>query len=208
MEELFHYMHDTVLHRFPKLETPRLILREMRQEDASDLLHFLSDIDVIRYYDVQPMRKLVEVQAMIERHRLRYQRNEGVRWAMTLKETSQVIGSCGFFWEWSARRGETSYVLAKEYWGRGLMTEALQAMVNCAFKDWPQLNRLEAFVAEPNTGSRKVLHKLGFQQEGLFKERLFIEGHFYDERLYSLLRKDFVAQRDRVRANQRSQFRL
>lgn len=194
MEEIFQQINNSIPRRFPTLETPRLLLREMRQEDATDLLRILSDVEIVRYYDTRPMREMIEVQAMIERHHLRFQRNEAVRWAILIKGFPQVVGSCGFFWEWGARRGETSYVLAKEYWGHGLMTEALTAIVNCAFHEWPTLNRLEAFVAEPNTASLRVLQKLGFQQEGFFRERMFADNHFYDERLYALLRKDFSSQ--------------
>lgn len=179
-------------HNFPRLETQRLLLREMRPDDAQDLWHFLSDQEVVRYYDRRPMQYLAEVKNMIERHRMRFELNEGVRWAITIKGMPGVVGTCGFFWEWSNKRGELSYVLSKEYWGHGLMPEAINAIIHYGFTSWSGLNRIEAYVVDRNIASRRVLQKLGFRQEGFFRERLFADNQFHNESLYALLRSDIV----------------
>ncbi len=183
---------SATFHNFPRLETQRLSLREMRSDDAQDLWHFLSDQDVVRYYDRRPMHYLAEVKNMIERHRSRFELNEGVRWAITPKGQTGVIGTCGFFWEWSNKRGELSYVLAKEYWGHSLMPEALQAIIHYGFTNWPGLNRVEAYVVDRNIPSQRVLQKLGFRHEGFFRERLFADNQFHNESLYALLRSDVL----------------
>ncbi|HEY7417421.1 MAG TPA: GNAT family N-acetyltransferase, partial [Ktedonobacteraceae bacterium] len=109
------------LHSFPVLETNRLLLREMVSADAPDLLRLLSDPEVVRYYDMRLTRTISEVYAMIARHQYRFEHDEGIRWAVTLKHQPRTpIGTCGLFWEWSRQRGELSYALAKPFWGQGL----------------------------------------------------------------------------------------
>lgn len=179
------------LRSFPVLETSRMLLRNVTFTDAPDLLRLLSDVDVVRYYDMRFMRNLSEVQAMIERHRRRFERNEGIRWAITFKQQPKVvIGLCGLLWEWQKQRGELSYALAKPYWGQGLMTEALSAVVPYVFDRWSRLDRLEAFVVDVNIGSQRVLQKLGFHREHFSRSRTFVDNEFHNEQMYVLPRKD------------------
>jgi ribosomal-protein-alanine N-acetyltransferase len=185
---------DTPQRPFPTLETPRLLLREMVLEDAPAMFRFLGDAEAMRYYDPRPMQNIEEVQRSIKRHLERFSRNEAVRWAITLKGNTEVIGSCGFFWTWEGSYGGTSYIIAKEYWGQGLASEAMAAMLKCAFTHWPELNRIEAFLADVNIGSRRVLEKNGFRQEGFLRERAVADGQFYNEYLFALLRRDYLAQ--------------
>jgi ribosomal-protein-alanine N-acetyltransferase len=73
------------------------------------------------------------------------------------------------------------------------MPEALNAIIHYAFTSWSGLNRIEAYVVDRNIASRRVLQKLGFRQEGFFRERLFADNQFHNESLYALLRSDVVA---------------
>ncbi|MBV9231518.1 MAG: GNAT family N-acetyltransferase [Chloroflexi bacterium] len=183
-------MNDgTILSTFPVLETKRLMLRELKTSDARALFRFLSDKEVMRYYDRRVFSSLEEVQRNIERHRFRFERNEGIRWGITIKGRNEVVGNCGYFWDWHDFRGEISYVLARAYWNRGIMTEALTALIYHGFELWP-LHRIEANVSEKNIGSMRVLQKLGFREEGTRRERLFEDNEFHDQKMFALLRSD------------------
>jgi ribosomal-protein-alanine N-acetyltransferase len=85
-------------------------------------------------------------------------------------------------------RAEIGYELAPEWWGRGAMTEALGAALRFGFTSMG-LHSVEAHIHPDNTGSQRVLEKLGFVQEGYFRENYndLVEGRFTDTAVFSLL---------------------
>ncbi|MFL5695207.1 MAG: GNAT family N-acetyltransferase [Ktedonobacteraceae bacterium] len=176
------------LETFPVLETQRLVLRELQPEDAAILFRFYSDEEVMRYYDT-PMNRLEQVQRSIAAHRSRFENNEAIRWGITIKGTKDVVGNCGFYRDSYSQFAILSYVLARPYWGKGLMTEALKAIITFGF-DHYYLHRIEAHVAVPNLASQRVLQKLGFKKEGFLRERFYENNHFHDEWVFALLKGD------------------
>ena len=175
---------------FPQLETKRLVLREMQPADAEALFHVLSDEEVMRYYDRRPFTKLEEASQAIERHRQRFNRNEAIRWGITLRGQNVVIGNCGFAWEMQNRCAELAYVLSRFYWRQGIMTEALQALLHFGFVT-KNMHRIEAIVDVNNIASIGTLQKLGFREEGIMRERVLVGENFHDEKLFSLLRNEY-----------------
>ncbi|MBK9288895.1 MAG: GNAT family N-acetyltransferase [Flavobacteriales bacterium] len=83
-------------------------------------------------------------------------------------------------------RGEIGYMLSPDHWGKGLMSEALNAAVACGF-DRFHFHSIEAVTDPRNTRSRTLLERNGFALEGLFKENYFWNGEFQDSAVYSLL---------------------
>nr|DAD19586.1 TPA_asm: hypothetical protein HUJ06_021049 [Nelumbo nucifera] len=81
-------------------------------------------------------------------------------------------------------RGELGYVLASEYWGRGIATQAVKMVVLSIFKDWPHLERLEALVDTENLGSQRVLEKVGFMKEGVLRKYVIQKGSTRDMVIY------------------------
>ncbi|HLZ62622.1 MAG TPA: GNAT family N-acetyltransferase [Ktedonosporobacter sp.] len=178
------------LQTFPLLETKRLVLRQLEQEDAKDIILFLADEETMRFYD-PPFKQFEQAEKSIARHQKRFADREAIRWGITLKGEGKVIGNCGYSWDADNFCATLSYILAKPYWNKGIMTEALAAILQFGF-DSCQLHRIEAQVALPNHASAQVLRKLGFQEEGLLRERLYVDNQFYDERMFSLLNKSSV----------------
>lgn len=86
-------------------------------------------------------------------------------------------------------RGEIGYELSKEFWGNGIMTEALKEIVKFGFEKM-NLHSIEANLDPENTGSVRLLEKLGFIREGYFAESYYFNGKFTDTGTYSLLNKD------------------
>ncbi|KAM7488594.1 hypothetical protein LguiB_026078 [Lonicera macranthoides] len=87
-------------------------------------------------------------------------------------------------------RGELGYVLGSEYWGRGIVTEAVKMAVLSVFKEWGHLERIEALVDVDNLGSQRVLEKVGFQREGVLRKYLVVKGKVRDMMMFSLLSSD------------------
>ena len=87
------------------------------------------------------------------------------------------------------RRAEIGYILNHNYWRRGLMKQALQAVIDFAFTTL-ELHRIEADVDVDNTASLGLLESLGFEREGLFKERWRVYDEWQDSVMLALLNPD------------------
>jgi RimJ/RimL family protein N-acetyltransferase len=147
------------------LETTRLLLREFTPEDADALALVLSDPETMRYYPAPYDRAGVE--GWIERNRQRY-REDGVGlWAMELKtaedsEVHETVGDCGIIVQQvdGERLYEIGYHLRRDFWGRGLATEA-----SVACRDWAfpllKTERLISLIRPENLASRRVAERAG-----------------------------------------------
>lgn len=112
--------------------------------------------------------------------------------ALTLKDSGHAVGTLLLFkYEEGSRRLEIGYALARAYWAKGLMHEALAAACRFAF-DELGCRRLEAEVNPSNGASCKLLVRLGFQLEGRLRQRWSAKGRTYDTNLYGLLASDPV----------------
>ncbi len=174
---------------FPQLETERLILRELRlnEADHAALFRIFSDKHVTRFYNANTFTRPEQAQAMLKRRHDKFWRGRGIRWAMTLKGKDELIGSCGFnTWNKKTKVGELGYELARPFWNQGLMTEAVEAMMAYGFTTLA-LYRIEAWIMPQNQASAHLLIKVGFQSEGLQEGKGYWNGRFHDLELFSLL---------------------
>ncbi len=117
-------------------------------------------------------------------------RDMGLELMSVTHDPARVIGSCGYF---SVRRGtqtyEIGYELHPDYWCRGLMTEALPAILRFGFDPQARLpvHRTEALVIPDHGASIRVLEKLGFSCEGVRREFGFWKERYHDVALYARL---------------------
>jgi ribosomal-protein-alanine N-acetyltransferase len=87
------------------------------------------------------------------------------------------------------------YDLEKEHWGKGIMSEAMKAVIDFGFEKM-ELNRIEVYVMPRNKRSVRMIKNLGFKREGLLRQRFFDEfGNFTDDILFSMLRSDWEESR-------------
>ncbi len=113
---------------------------------------------------------------------------------MTLKGEGKPIGTLGFYkWAPSAEhQAEMGYDLEREHWGKGIMTEAMKAIISFGFEKM-ELNRIEIYVMPRNKRSVNMVKRLGFKREALIRKRNFDEfGNFTDDILFSMLRSDWT----------------
>jgi ribosomal-protein-alanine N-acetyltransferase len=177
---------------FPTLTTERLTLRELLLSDAPDLLVFRGDPRVQRY-NGPVLRDIGEVQALIAELHAEYAARKGICWAVTLRERDTVLGLFGFHdWDAYHRRAEIGYDLAHAYWGRGIGSEAVRAIVRFGFERM-DLNRIYASTIADNHESVRLLEKVGFQREGTRRQHSWEEdGTFHDSAIYGLLRHEYA----------------
>lgn len=91
----------------------------------------------------------------------------------------------------STHKAEIGYWLARGYWGRGIMTDAVKAYVVYAFEELDLL-KLVAHCFELNPGSARVLEKSGFKLEGRLRKHFRKDGRLLDARIYGLLKEDLL----------------
>lgn len=89
-------------------------------------------------------------------------------------------------------RGELGYVLASKYWGKGIVTRAVQMVASMIFVEWPHLERLEALVDVENVGSQKVMEKAGFMREGVLRKYVVLKGRTRDMVIFSILASEIT----------------
>ena len=87
-------------------------------------------------------------------------------------------------------RAEIGYALARKYWGQGLMTEAVRAMLDYGF-NLLRLNRIEARCDVENIASWRVMEKAGMKFEGVLRQNIFLHGRPRDARMYGILREEW-----------------
>lgn len=87
-------------------------------------------------------------------------------------------------------RAELGYWLAEDFWGKGIMTEAVRRICKEGFARWDDLLRIYAEPYARNAGSRRVLEKAGFTLEGILRRNVFIWGEVCDSCMYALLTEE------------------
>jgi ribosomal-protein-serine acetyltransferase len=92
--------------------------------------------------------------------------------------------------DWINRRVEIGYWLAREYEGRGIMTEACRAVLTHLFREL-ELHRVEIRCATGNARSAAIAKRLGFTLEGTLREAQLVGGHYHDLLVFGMLRQDW-----------------
>jgi RimJ/RimL family protein N-acetyltransferase len=147
------------------IETDRLILREFRQTDLSELAPILADPKVMKF-STNGINSIEQVQEKIAGFIACYENFGFGKWAVILKESDRLLGYCGIGVDQidGHDEKELGYRLDSQYWGQGLATEAASASIKYGFE---QLNLpyVLGVVERANTASARVLEKVGMCYE-------------------------------------------
>ena len=175
----------------PRLDTRRLVLRELVDDDARCLFRIFSSPGAMEYWSFPPLSAPEQAVALIRSARELVSSGTGLQWAIVRQDTGELIGKCGFNEiRHRHRRGDISYVLDEAHWGKGFASEALGALLCYGFKAL-NLHSLEAGVTPGNDSSTRMLERLGFRLEGHIRENYFAGDRFVDSLIYSLLRSEW-----------------
>ena len=172
------------------IRTARLELRPLRETDVTALFEIHSDPKVMRYWDAPAWKNDERGRAMIARD-IALATKDYLRLGIELAGGGKLLGTCSL-WHIDAqsRRAEIGYALGSGYWGQGYMHEALSALLDYAFGEL-DLNRIEADTDARNEQSARLLGRLKFSREGLFRERCIVDGEVSDSAMYGLLRREW-----------------
>ncbi|HET7899041.1 MAG TPA: GNAT family N-acetyltransferase [Flavisolibacter sp.] len=173
---------------FPELTTPRLLLRQLTLADAPGVQHIRSNKDVMQYINRPLTLTLQDAEAWVGLVIEALAAGNGITWCMCLKEApAEHVGTIGLWRiEKENHRAEIGYMLEPRLHGKGLMSEALLAVVHYGFTGL-QLHSIEARIDPRNKASEALLKKTGFVQEALFRENYRLNEGFADTAVFSLL---------------------
>lgn len=179
-------MKSTQKANLPTLSTERLILRPLTLWDAEDMFEYAHQEVTTRYLLWYPHTNISQTREHITRIKRSCMSGNSLDFAIELKETGKMIGTCGFVYiDKANRKAEAGYVLHPSYWNQGFATEALDTIIKYGFNKL-DLSRIEArFIAE-NTASAAVMKKCGMSFEGISKKSLHLKGKLRDVGVYSI----------------------
>jgi [ribosomal protein S5]-alanine N-acetyltransferase len=170
-----------------RLETDRLLLRDLEPGDWESMLAVEGDAEAVRYQSYEP--RTAEGCRDYIAHDLasRGRARSTFDLAVILTETGRYAGRVGLDVKRAERRvGELWFILDRALWGRGLMPEAARALMDFGF-DELGLHRVFLECDPRNTGSVRLAEKLGMQREGLLREHLFVKGEWCDSLFFGIL---------------------
>ncbi|QDQ01923.1 GNAT family N-acetyltransferase [Lysinibacillus fusiformis] len=174
---------------FPTLETERLLLREIKEEDAQGIFNCFSNSEVTRFYGQDTLESVEQAAEIVEFFSKIYREKRGIRWGIEIKGNSGIIGTIGFnAWLPKHKRAEIGYEIHPDYWRNGFTSEAVTSVLSYGFMEL-DLTRIGAVVFIENEASNKLLTKLGFQQEGILRDYMYQDGKAHDTFVYSMLRR-------------------
>jgi RimJ/RimL family protein N-acetyltransferase len=174
------------------LDTHRLLLRELRDEDTTAIHAYASDAEVVRYLDWGPNtpEETAQFLALARTTREAVPRTT-YHVAIALRDAGELVGGCRIEIRSAANgAGDLGYVLARSHWGRGYATEAIRALVGFGFEHLA-LHRIWATCDVRNAASARVLEKVGMEREGYLRHSVRRRGEWRDSYLYAILEPDW-----------------
>lgn len=172
-----------------RLETERLILRDVLPDDVDGFLAYMADPAYIRHLPLDPVDR-ADVQALVDRVLLRQRPGPRDRYFLAVVERSsdRLVGEA-IFKRLSEVEGEMGWAVAGPDQRRGFATEIGRALIAFGFDDL-RLHRLIARCEIGNHASERVMAKLGMVREGVLREHLFARGRWWNSAQWSVLSGD------------------
>ncbi len=173
------------------IDTDRLIVRPVVDADLPALLAVNSDAEVTAMLPYATWTSMADAEAWLARMRGIEATGSAVQFVVVLRSRQEAVGTCLLFRrDDGSARAELGYALGRVHWGRGVMREALCALLGSAFASMG-LRRIEAEIDPRNVASARLIQRLGFTKEGLLRQRWVTKGESKDVEIYGLLRSEW-----------------
>lgn len=185
---------NKIFENLPVLETKRLMLRPIEENDYKAMFEHAGDPDAAKYTSWEAHKNIHESKAHVQFILKRYKENKPSNWAVVLKDSNKFIGTCGFVSEFKANnRAEVGFAIRKDCWNKGYITEALKKTLEFGFETIGY-NRIEAICDVENAASARVMEKCGMKCEGVLRQYIIKAGKYRDVKSYAVLREEFLKQ--------------
>jgi len=179
--------YNEILKESSALKSNRLILRPFTIDDIDDVLLYTRDNIVTKYLTWPSYTDISQVEEVVKKY---YIGKEGV-FAIELESEQKCIGCIDLRLYIEHNKASFGYVLNREYWNKGYMTEALNIILDFSFSKL-ELNRVEATHYIGNESSGRVMQKCGMKYEGTGIQELKVKDIYQDVVHYAILRNEWL----------------
>lgn len=153
------------------IRTRRALLRRARESDVDAFFEIMSDPETMRYWSTTPHRSIETTRAWL---RAMLDADPAVSDEFVIEHEGAVVGKVGAY-----RLPEIGFILKREHWGKGIMTEAAAALIERLFRV-RAVPELTADVDPRNVGSLRVLERLGFVEYARAERTYCVDGEWTD----------------------------
>lgn len=179
------------MNEFPILETERLVLKKLRQKDLQLIVKYAGDEEVSKYtlnmpfpYNTKDAIWWIKFSEHCFEDKSRY------IFGIYLKETNEFIGGIDIQGVNRDMKANVGYWVAKHFWNKGIMTEALNRILQFGFEEL-KLNKIYAMYLLENESSGRVMQKVGMVKEGELIDHNFSKGKFRSVAQYRMLKREY-----------------
>ncbi|MDP4200869.1 MAG: GNAT family N-acetyltransferase [Bacteroidota bacterium] len=172
----------------PRLETERLVLREITMADQVAIFEYASDPEATQYMVFPTHRSVDETIPFIESCPRDFAARTRIEFGIVLKENGTLIGTCGMHhFAPDHHRLEIGYILNRSRWGKGYMTEAANELIRFAF-DEMGMHRVQATCDLDNERSARVMERCGMTHEATLTDYELRRGKFVSIKIYGIVK--------------------
>jgi [ribosomal protein S5]-alanine N-acetyltransferase len=173
-----------------KIEGEKIILKILCEEDAEKLNEYSREPKLNEYSGPYKASKSIEsAKEYISKCNEKMKKGESYHFGIYDKNDGEIVGVIGYFdLNEEGKSGEIGFWVAKDYWNKGYMSEAVKLFTKYIFEEL-KFHRVFAHFHELNKAVEKILQKSGYEKEGELKEALFTEGKYYDDIIYGIVNK-------------------
>ena len=180
--------YEAILLENSEIENQHIILRPFTISDAQDFFEIASDENVTEYLT---WKSHINIEQSINSLNERFIGKPHI-YAIELKNTKKCIGCIDLRITPEHEKTSFGFMLNREYWGKGYMTEALESVIELVFNKL-KLNRIESTHYTGNEGSGRVMEKCGMKYEGKSLQELVVKKKFVDIIHYGLIARDYIS---------------
>lgn len=185
-------MLDHLFISLPTLETERLILRKILYSDKEAIYNYAKNPNVAEHLLWNAHQSTFDTIVFLNLIYDAYNKNEAAPWGIQLKDSDYMVGTVGFVsWDKEKKEAEIGYALTEELWNKGIVTEAVNKVLEFGFEIM-KLDKILSQCNPENVGSFKVLEKTGFNFDGIIEEKLLVKGKYEDMKMFSLDRQNYL----------------
>ena len=175
------------------LISENLILRRFSMEDAHSMYdNWASDSEVTKYLSWSAHKDIFTTKKVLDSWLPKYEDTQYYQWAIDLKSIGEPIGSIALVQiDNDIEMCEIGYCIGRAFWNKGVMTEALKAVIAFCFNEIV-FNRIMARHHLGNPASGRVMQKCGLKYEGLLRQVMKNnKGELVDCKYYSILKEEY-----------------
>lgn len=175
--------------KLPTLSGNGFELRALESSDVGELYEIFGDPEVARFWTRSPFDSIQVAADFLAEIHDGFARRQLFQWGIADARSEKVLGTCTLFhFDHDLWRCEVGFAVGRRWWGQGIGSRAVATVLRFAF-DVLGVHRVEADADPRNERSLRLLERLGFEREGLLRERYRVNGEIQDAVVLGLLRR-------------------